>query len=164
MKQAPHSACGIRFFITEVRINIQRAFNAINWRNVIGPFLIVALMLPLAAVTRVQAPTAARVQPVLLQMAATQPDQVVGVIIQKTAQATGGEELAARMGGADTKDLSIINALVAEMTAKDAVQLASTRGVRWVSLDAPVIPSGGPIDTSTLTKVYVKAVGADRVW
>ena len=145
-------------------MNIQRAFNAINWRNVLVPFLIVALMLPFAAVTPVQVPTAARVQPVLLQMAAAQPDQVVGVIIQKTAQGTGVEELAARMGGAVTKDLSIINAFVAEMPAKDAVRLASTRGVRWVSLDAPVIPSGGPIDTATLRNVYVKAVGADRVW
>ena len=68
------------------------------------------------------------------------------------------------MGSAVTKDLSIINAFVAEMPAKDAVRLASTRGVRWVSLDAPVIPSGGPIDTATLRNVYVKAVGADRVW
>ena len=103
MKQAPHSASGIRFFITEVRINIQRAFNAINWRNVIGPFLILVLMLPLAAVTRVQEPTAARVQPALLQMTDTQPDQVVGFIIQETAQATGVEELATRIGGAITK-------------------------------------------------------------
>jgi hypothetical protein len=93
MKQALHSASGIRFLITEVRTNIQRAFNAINWRHVLGPFLIVALMWPLAAVTPMQAPTAARVQPVLLQMAAAQPDQVVGVIIQKTAQATGVENL-----------------------------------------------------------------------
>ena len=51
MKQALHSASGIRFLITEVRTNIQRAFNAINWRDVLGPFLIVVLMLPLAAVT-----------------------------------------------------------------------------------------------------------------
>ena len=73
MKQALPSASGIRFLITEVRTNIQRAFNAINWRNVLVPFLIVALMLPLAAVTPVQAPTAARVQPVLLQMAVRSP-------------------------------------------------------------------------------------------
>ena len=88
MKQALPSASGIRFLITEVRTNIQRAFNAINWRNVLVPFLIVALMLPLAAVTPVQVPTAARVQPVLLRGGCAARSGG-GFIIQKTAQGTG---------------------------------------------------------------------------
>ena len=139
-------------------------FNSARGRRRLSLLLVVALMLPLVAVTPVQAPTAARVQPVLLQMAAQQPDQVVRVVVQKTMKDDWVEQAVSARGGKITQDLSIINAFAAEIRAKDVAQLASADGVRWVSLDAPVTHSGEPIDTTELTSAYVKTVGADRIW
>ncbi len=130
-----------------------------NWGRRLSVLLIVTLVLPFMAVTPVQAPTAGRVQPVLLQMAAAQPEARVGIIVQKTVQDASVEELVARLGGAVTKGLSIINAFAAEMTAKDAVQLASAHGVRWVSLDAPMQSAAtGPI---TFT-IWATAIGTEE--
>ena len=42
----------------------------------------------------------------------------------------------AELGGKVTKDLSIINAFSAEMTASSALDLARSEAVRWISLDA----------------------------
>ncbi len=135
-----------------------------NWGKCLSLVLVVMLELPFLAVTPVQAPMAAQVQPVLLQMAAQQPDQVVGVIVQKTVKDNRVEQAVSARGGKITKGLSIINAFAAEIRAKDIAQLASAEGVRWVSLDAPATHSGGPIDITKLTSAYVKTVGADRVW
>ncbi len=81
---------------------------------------------------------AGKAQPVLAQMAAGDPDQIVSVIVQKTDGAAEVEEQVLKLGGKVTKDLKIINAFSAEMTAGAAMQLAHTDWVRWVSLDAPV--------------------------
>ena len=110
--------------------------------------LVVALLLPLMAIAPAEAPAVARAQDVLLQLAEAQPEARVGVIVQKTVKDTRVEDLVARLGGAVTKDLSIINAFTAEMTAEDAVQLAQASGVRWVSLDAPTTSSA---DTCAIT-------------
>ncbi len=126
--------------------------------------LIATLLLPFAAVTPVQAPTAGHVQSVLLQMAAQQSDQVVRVIVQKTVKDTRVEQAVSARGGKITMGLSIINAFAAEIRAKDIAQLASAEGVRWVSLDSPATHSGELIDTTKLISAYVKTVGADRVW
>jgi serine protease AprX len=138
-----------------------------NWGRCLSLVLVVVLVLPLMVVTPVQAPTAARVQPVLLQMAAAQPEARVSVIVQKAGKDTRVEDLVARLGGAVTQDLHIINAFAAEMKAKDVAQLAKADGVRWVSLDATMMEAGGPdgtINTTNLKNVYDKAIRADQVW
>jgi serine protease AprX len=111
-----------------------------------------------------QQAAAAKAQPQLAQMAAEQPGALVRVIVQKMAGTTGTEERVAALGGKVTQDLHIINAFVAEMTAEAALELARIVSVHWVSLDAPVEHTGGPINTTNLASAYVKAVGADRVW
>ncbi|NTU64738.1 MAG: S8 family serine peptidase, partial [Chloroflexi bacterium] len=97
--------------------------------------LMLSLLMPMAAPL---AQSAARVQPLLLEMAAQQPGQMVSVIVQKSVKDDRVEQAVGALGGLVTKDLHIINAFVAEMKAKDVAQLAKAAGVRWVSLDAPV--------------------------
>ncbi len=102
--------------------------------------LLLALVLPLVASAPI-ANAAARVQPILLQMAAQHPESRVGVIVQKQASNGNPESLVARLGGTVTKNLSIINAFAAQLPAKAVPELAKADGVRWVSLDAAVAQS-----------------------
>jgi serine protease AprX len=108
----------------------------------------------------------AKVQPILVNLAAQNPAQSVRVIVQKTAGAIGVEEQASALGGQVTEDLWIINAFAAEMSAKDALQLSKSSGVRWVSLDAAVESSACPqcVDTKNLANAYISAIHADQVW
>jgi serine protease AprX len=108
--------------------------------------------------------SAPRLQPILAQAAAVSPGQLVSVIVQKADQTPQAEQSAVRLGGTITKDLHIIHAFAAVMTAAAARELAASPAVRWVSLDAPVEHSGGPIDTTRLATAYAQTIGADRVW
>ena len=111
--------------------------------------LAVALLLPFMVMAPVL-DAAPRAQPVLLAMAAERPEEMIGVIVQKlvkdtspsTSSGHGVEELVARLGGVVTKDLRIINAFAAELPGKSVPELARAAGVRWVSLDAPMVQAG----------------------
>lgn len=105
--------------------------------------------------------------PLLVQVGKTNPEEVVGVIVQKADQGRGAEELTRALGGIISRELSIINAFTAQMTAHSALVLAASPSVRWVSLDSPVTSTStgaGAIDTSNLKNTFVQTVGADRVW
>ena len=78
---------------TVSRIHITRLNRAIS------ALLIVALLMPSLVMTSA-AGTPLTVQPVLLQMAADQPDQAVRVIVQKATKGTDLESVVARLGGA----------------------------------------------------------------
>ncbi len=127
-----------------------------------------AVMLSLLGPIRATTPTEGiRLHPIVAQLAASSPDQIVRVIVQKADQSVEPEALVARLGGVITQDLHIINAFAAEMQAGAAQELAASSSVRWVSLDAPVVESGGPdgtVNTNALLNAYNKAIGADRVW
>jgi serine protease AprX len=104
-------------------------------------------------------------------MSARQPDSTVSVIVQKLARNSGVEARVAALGGKVTRDLSIINAFSAQVPARNVAELAKTQGVRWVSLDAPMVETGrtGPcaapcIDATNLQSVYPQAVGANNLW
>ena len=105
-------------------------------------------------------------QPVLIQMADSNPDQFVEVIIQKLAGANEVEDQVRELGGIVTQDLGMINAFSAEITAGAAIELARSGGVRWMSLDAPVRSTACPtcVDTSRLANAYIRAIKADQVW
>ena len=137
-----------------------------NWGRRLSVLLMVALILPFMGIMPAQAPTVARVQPVLLQMAEAQPEARVSVIVQKMAKSTRVEEQVARLGGEVTADLHIINAFAAELPGKAVPALARADGVRWVSLDAPMVKSACTqcVDTSRLKNAYVRTIGADRLW
>lgn len=105
-------------------------------------------------------------QPVLIQLADSNPDQSVSVIVQKLAAANGVEDQVRGLGGIVTRDLSMINAFSAEMTARASIEIARSAGVRWVSLDAPVRSTVCTkcVDTSKLANAYIRAIKADQVW
>jgi len=137
----------------------------INWARQVSILLVVALLLPLAAVRPGPGATP-RAQPSLLQLAAERPDETVAVIVQKTVRDARVENLVARLGGTVTQDLHIINAFGAQLPGKAVAELAQADGVRWVSLDAPMLESVCPqcIDTTRLANAYIRAIHADQLW
>jgi hypothetical protein len=121
-----------------------------NWARQVSILLVVALLLPLAAVGSVPEVTP-RAQPILLQLAAERPDEMVGVIVQKTVKDARVENLVARLDGTVTQDLHIINAFGAQLPGRAIAELARAEGVRWVSFDAPVVESAIGSSTSSAT-------------
>lgn len=108
-----------------------------GWSTVLLGILTVALFitsLPTASTTI----TSTRMQSYLLTMAQETPDELVSVIIQKQRATVGLEGFVTRLGGKITKDLQIINAFGAQVTANLLPILARAPGVHWISLDAPV--------------------------
>jgi serine protease AprX len=155
--------------------NFERIRSSVNWGGKskrVSLLVVLALLLSLALPTlsgpaAVSDPTS-RIQPLLLEMAARQPDQLISVIVQKTAEDDRGEKAVGALGGRVTFDLHIINAFAAEMTAQAATRLGNVAGVRWVSLDASLISTDCTADCLTsdtnLKSVYEKAINANKVW
>ncbi len=133
----------------------------IEWNKVFSVLLLVALLLPLMVMAPAPKMTP-RAQPVLLAMAAERPEETVRVIVQKLVKDTTLEALVARLGGVVTKDLWIINAFAAELPAGAVPKLSRAAGVRWVSLDAPVVKSGGGSCPAAAEwqNVYTDVIGA----
>jgi serine protease AprX len=129
--------------------------------------LVLTLLLSLTPLP-IAATSTAHVQPILLEMAAQQPNQIVSVIVQKTAKDDRVEEAVDALGGIITQDLHIIKAFAATIKAKDVAQLAKVEGVRWVSLDSPMVSTDCTADCLTtdvnLKNVYPKVVNANKVW
>ncbi len=107
-----------------------------------------------------------QLEPMLLALATTAPDSTVAVIVQLQPNAGTITEALTRIGGKQTKDLHIINALVAELPAGQLPALAAVAGVRWISLDAPVVETACDecIPTKPLRTVYNQAINANKVW
>jgi serine protease AprX len=141
-------------------------FTNTSWGRTLSLLFMLALLVPLLAMAAPD--VAARAQPALLAMAAERPEATVGVIVQKVAKDTSVEDLVARLGGRATKDLRIINAFAAELPARAVPKLAKAAGVRWVSLDTPVVQASMTcpecIDLTDLQNAYVQAIGATRLW
>lgn len=88
-------------------------------------------------------------QPLLMELAANEPEQIVSVIIQKQNGAARVEEDVARLGGKVTKELGLIHAFVADLPAGKAIELAHSVDVQWVSLDASMATAQTSSNTST---------------
>jgi serine protease AprX len=129
-------------------------------------FLIIVSLLFTIGGSPPQQGSAAKAQPQLVQMAAQDPDQMVRVIAQKMAGSQDAESQVIKLGGTVTKELNIINAFAAEMTAEAAVELARAEAVRWVSLDAMMASAACTqcIDTTKLANTYIRTIRADQVW
>jgi serine protease AprX len=119
--------------------------------SLIGKILFIMTMLVslIGSGSPTAAPLISRAQPLLMQLAATEPEQMVSVIVQKDAGAIGLEEQVAQLGGRVTRDLRIINAFAANLPAGMALELAHSAGVHWVSLDASMATSQTSSTTST---------------
>lgn len=136
-------------------------------QRLITIFVLLAFVLVLsgpAAGAQVQA--IQRIHPLLLQMAAEQPDQLVQVIVQKTEASEQAEVEVARLGGQILMRLEIINAFVAEMPASAALEAAMRPGVRWISPDARMEEAqcAQCIDTRNLANAYIRSIRADQTW
>lgn len=81
----------------------------------------------------------AKAHPLLIKLSQEEPEQPVSVIVQKLVKDHHLESRVEQYGGEVTKQLSMINAFAARLTASKAVELSMDPGVRWVSLDAPVL-------------------------
>ena len=143
-----------------------------NYRFTLYSLLLCAFLLQASPITVYiddKATVPGNIQADLLQLMAAEPAATVAVIVQKYALPADGdqvEQLVEQLGGTITKRLSIINGLAAELPVSQLLTLARSRAVRWISLDAPVIPTACPscIDTSNLRNIYPNLVGADRLW
>lgn len=102
----------------------------------------VLLVFVLSSSVPLARPVGSSAQPQLVALAASQPDVLVNVIVQKTAEDGRAEKALAALGGRLTKDLRIIHAFGARLPALPAVRLSMQPGVKWVSLDAPAVKSG----------------------
>src|SRR4051812_9653388 len=148
------------------RDNLETRLQSTNWGVLPRVLLIAVLLLPALSLAP-RADAAPKVQPDLLAIAAQHPDARVSVIVQKVVKDNSVENMVTQLGGTVTKDLHIINAFAATLPAKGVSQLARANGVRWVSMDAPVVKtdcSNCPVDTTKLLNAYDRAIGADRVW
>ena len=103
----------------------------------------------------------AKIHPLLIELAARAPDQIVSVIVQKIGISNQAENLTQNLGGKVTKDLHIINAFAAEMSAAAALQLAASPAVRWVSPDALVRQSSDEaVFTTWATEAKTPTIGS----
>lgn len=108
---------------------------------------------------------AINIQPALLDLANWQPQEPVSVIVQKAIPGNSLEQAVPGLGGTVTHDLEFINSFAAQIPAGQVPLLAAKPGIRWVSLDAPVVKSicdkcMADDDDSN----YTSAVNADKVW
>jgi serine protease AprX len=120
-------------------------------------FLLIASLVMAAAGSLPRAATA-KAQPQLIETAAADPSQIVRIIAQKTSDSKVAEQRVAHLGGEVLRDLHIIDAFTAQMTAEAAIKLAQSDSVRWVSLDAPVQQAGLPNKFSTWSTAVGKIV------
>src|SRR6185503_17798125 len=136
-----------------------------QFKRLFQSLIIVGLLFTISG-SAPQQGSAAKAQPQLVQLAAQDPSQIVRVIAQKMAGSQDAEAQVIKLGGTVTKELNIIDAFAAELTAEAALQLARSEGVRWVSLDAVMASTDCSqcIDTKKLANTYIRAIRADQVW
>ena len=79
-----------------------------------------------------------KLQPFLAKLAATDPDEVVAVIVQKQDQPLDETALLKAVGGQVTARFPLINSFAAQLPAHALPILAASPAVRYVGLDAPV--------------------------
>lgn len=101
-------------------------------------------------------------------MANENPNETVRVIVQGLRPGVDLGAEVEREGGKNGKALSLVKGFSAEMPAAKALELAENPDVKWVSIDAPMVPAAkvddGGIQVDRLATVYPLAVEADKVW
>ncbi|MCB9418333.1 MAG: S8 family serine peptidase [Ardenticatenaceae bacterium] len=116
---------------------------SVNWGGNATKALFLAMNLIILLVLAVPGPktevAAAKVQPILLNLAAEEPDSMVEVIVQKTGDSESAYALAENLGAVVTKDLHILNAFAAQIPAQAVMELAQSPEVNWISFDGPVM-------------------------
>jgi serine protease AprX len=120
--------------------------------------LILVLMLGLCSSSAAHA--APKTSPALLEWSVARPNEMERVIVRQTGPTVDVKDLVARLGGQVTRDLRMIDALAVTLPARSIPALAQADGVRWVSLDAPLVSSqSGSTDSFTTWATTVGASG-----
>ncbi len=78
------------------------------------------------------------IQPLLRKIAAEEPTRLVRVIVQQAENAQLDAKVIA-LGGEITRELELINGFAADLPAGAAKLLAQEEGLRYLSLDAPMV-------------------------
>ncbi|MCW1967390.1 MAG: S8 family peptidase [Anaerolineae bacterium] len=110
---------------------------------------------------------AVRLHPDLVALAKTSATDRVRVIVQQAEAGDAAEKAVADFGGTIADRLSMINALVVEISASGAYQLAQHPAVRWVSPDAPVEKSAAwnpDVNVGNLKNAFNASVKATNAW
>lgn len=90
-----------------------------------------------------------KADPRLLQMAEENPNDTFMVIVQKETKNRDPKDKSvenevSRGGGQVKKQLDMIASISVEMTGREITKLAKNPRVRWISVDAPMVSTGGP--------------------
>ena len=129
--------------------------------------LMIGLLAPAAMMVSARP---ARMNDMLAQMVAEDPGQTLRVIVQRASNSDLAEGFVEKMGGHVLKDLPLLNAFAAQMPAKAVPKLAVMASVNWVYLDAPVKPTGKPIEDpdppaeELPENVFLDTLGVRQVW
>ena len=82
-----------------------------------------------------------KMQPVLRQLVSEEPELMVDLIVQHSANSANLAALIAKLGGKITRELSLIQALAITLPISQAATLARQPDVRWISLDSQLYKS-----------------------
>lgn len=108
--------------------------------------------------------------PGVAALAAQHPTRMVDAIVQLQAGASpaAAHGLVTLGGGSVVRELPIVNGFAAHLSARAALALAGSQGVRAVSLDHPVAGQGKPEkaapDANALGTAYDQSIRAEKVW
>ena len=116
----------------------------------------------LASAAGPAAPATPSLSPALADMAARTPAKQVEVIVQLNAGTTRADAapIVRELGGTVTRDLHIINAVVAKLPAAGARELASRPSIRAVSLNGAIKPQAGDV----LATSFNHSIQSPDVW
>jgi serine protease AprX len=117
--------------------------------------------LPVAGQASIAAAETGKIQGYLARLAQQEPTERVALIIQKATNDDSVERFVQRNGGTIKRDLGLINAVAAEAPASLIPQLANLRGVRRVSIDAPMINQNSGLPGSVSAQDDFAAVAYD---
>lgn len=125
-----------------------------------------ALSLIATPVTPVAARGIPRASDVLLQQAQADPNGTFRVIVTRAGTGHEADAYLAGKGHPKLKDVADFG-LVANIRGKDVADLVNQPGVKYVSLDAQMVPTddcSSPLGSCNLGTIYPKAVNAPSDW
>ncbi|MEZ4634542.1 MAG: S8 family serine peptidase [Caldilineaceae bacterium] len=104
-----------------------------------------------------------KVQPLLLNLAAKEPNLAPRLIVQIAGDGAAIADAITALGGRLVNKLGLLNALVVDLPARQIPILAANANVRWISLDAPVRKSDEPgADVVLLEEFSLMEAGSTR--
>ncbi|MDO8612970.1 MAG: S8 family peptidase [Dehalococcoidia bacterium] len=133
-----------------------------SWPKRLG-FVLAAALVAVITLSSGGTSAADNVHGAVYDWAQSNPGQDVPVFVQTDGDSGAVADFIRASGGAVQREFGIIPAVEADVPPAFVSALASHRNVAWVSLDAPVVPTGG-IDTSNLANTYPFSVNANDPW